>query len=51
MAQRDESVRKMYVELRLSMREIAHALGISHMTVQRDLKRLGIERRGKGRVA
>ena len=49
MAQRDESVKRMYLELRLSTREVARALGVSHMTVQRDLKRMGVERRGKGR--
>ena len=51
MAQRDEAVRKMYLELRLSTREIARVLGVSHMTVHRDLKRMGVELRGKGRAA
>lgn len=51
MTQRDEAVRKMYVELRLSTREIARVLGVSHMTVHRDLKRMGIEMRGKRRAA
>jgi IS30 family transposase len=51
MTKRDEAVRTMYVDLRWSVRAIGKALGVSHMTVARDLKRLGIERRGKGRAA